>query len=154
MTARRRRAGATRCARDPGAGIAPALPPSSAPSFPHPPPHHHTHTRAHARTAAPLKQVAVAKTYFKGNSKSLAEVEPDGMGKLIFRADTGDILGCHLFGIHSADVGAAPRRLGAGGGQRGALGGSHHRARATARSGGRSTRSPDFPPLPRPPEHP
>eukprot|EP00887_Chlorella_sp_A99_P006172 scaffold3.g6172.t1 len=48
-------------------------------------------------------KVGVAKTYYKGNSKSLAEVEADGMGKLIFRKDTGEILGAHLFGLHSAD---------------------------------------------------
>ena len=30
-------------------------------------------------------RVAVAKTYFKGNSKALAELEGDGMGKLIYR---------------------------------------------------------------------
>lgn len=49
-------------------------------------------------------KVAVAKTYFKGNSKALAELEGDGMGKLIYRKDTGEILGVHLFGLHSADL--------------------------------------------------
>lgn len=49
-------------------------------------------------------KVAVAKTYFKGNSKALAELESDGMGKLIYRKDTGEILGCWLFGLHGADM--------------------------------------------------
>ena len=49
-------------------------------------------------------KVAIAKTYFKGNSKALAELESDGMGKLIYRKDTGEILGVHLFGLHSADM--------------------------------------------------
>jgi dihydrolipoamide dehydrogenase len=49
-------------------------------------------------------KVAVAKTYFKGNSKALAELEGDGMGKLIYRKDTGEILGVHLLGLHAADM--------------------------------------------------
>ena len=49
-------------------------------------------------------KVAVAKTYFKGNSKALAEIEGDGMGKLIYRTDTGEILGVHLMGLHAADL--------------------------------------------------
>lgn len=49
-------------------------------------------------------KVEVAKTYFKGNSKALAEIEGDGLGKLIYRKDTGEILGVHLFGLHSADL--------------------------------------------------
>jgi dihydrolipoamide dehydrogenase len=49
-------------------------------------------------------QVEVAKTYFKGNSKALAEIEGDGMGKLIYRKDTGEILGVHLIGLHAADL--------------------------------------------------
>lgn len=49
-------------------------------------------------------QIAVSKTYFKGNSKALAEIEGDGMGKLIYRKDTGEILGVHLIGLHAADL--------------------------------------------------
>ncbi|KAK2080392.1 hypothetical protein QBZ16_000245 [Prototheca wickerhamii] len=48
--------------------------------------------------------LAVAKTYFKANTKALAEDEADGLGKLIYRRDTGEILGCHLYGLHSADL--------------------------------------------------
>ena len=49
-------------------------------------------------------QVAVAKTQFKANSKALAELESDGLCKLIYRKDTGEILGCWIFGIHSPDM--------------------------------------------------
>lgn len=49
-------------------------------------------------------QVETAKTSFKGNSKALAELEADGICKLIFRKDTGEILGCWIFGIHSPDM--------------------------------------------------
>ena len=49
-------------------------------------------------------QVAVAKTSFKANSKALAEREGDGMAKMIFRADTGAILGVHIIGLHAADL--------------------------------------------------
>jgi dihydrolipoamide dehydrogenase len=49
-------------------------------------------------------KVAVAKTSFKANSKALAEKEPDGMAKMIYRKDTGEILGVHIFGLHAADL--------------------------------------------------
>ena len=66
------------------------------------------HTEEAAREAAEkggyADKVAVAKTYFKGNSKALAELEGDGMGKLIYRKDTGEILGVHLLGLHAADL--------------------------------------------------
>jgi dihydrolipoamide dehydrogenase len=66
------------------------------------------HTEEAARAAAEeggfADKVAVAKTYFKGNSKALAMLEGDGMGKLIYRRDTGEILGVHLFGLHAADL--------------------------------------------------
>ncbi|DBB07596.1 TPA: dihydrolipoamide dehydrogenase precursor [Trebouxia sp. C0006] len=49
-------------------------------------------------------KVAVVKTSFKANSKALAEKESDGMAKMIYRKDTGDILGVHIFGLHAADL--------------------------------------------------
>ncbi len=49
-------------------------------------------------------KLEVVKTAFKANSKALAEIEGDGMGKLIFRKDTGQIIGCHLIGLHAADM--------------------------------------------------
>lgn len=48
--------------------------------------------------------IAVAKTSFKANSKALAEKEGDGMAKIIYRKDTGEILGVHIIGLHAADL--------------------------------------------------
>jgi dihydrolipoamide dehydrogenase len=48
--------------------------------------------------------VAAAKTYFKGNSKALAEKETDGMAKVIYRKDTGELLGVHIIGSHASDL--------------------------------------------------
>ncbi|WP_448525753.1 dihydrolipoyl dehydrogenase [Parathermosynechococcus lividus] len=49
-------------------------------------------------------EVKVVRTYFKGNSKALAEGETDGLAKVIFRADTGELLGAHIFGLHASDL--------------------------------------------------
>ena len=49
-------------------------------------------------------KVATAKTYYKGNSKALAEGETDGMAKIIYNKDTGELLGVHIIGIHAADL--------------------------------------------------
>jgi dihydrolipoamide dehydrogenase len=49
-------------------------------------------------------EVASVKTYFKGNSKALAEGETDGMAKIIYRQDTGELLGVHIIGIHASDL--------------------------------------------------
>eukprot|EP00271_Cylindrocystis_brebissonii_P010387 TRINITY_DN26560_c0_g1_i1.p1 TRINITY_DN26560_c0_g1~~TRINITY_DN26560_c0_g1_i1.p1 ORF type:complete len:575 (+),score=104.56 TRINITY_DN26560_c0_g1_i1:180-1904(+) len=49
-------------------------------------------------------KVSVVKTSFKANSKALAENEGDGMAKLIYREDTGEILGVHIIGLHAADL--------------------------------------------------
>lgn len=49
-------------------------------------------------------EVATAKTYFKGNSKALAEKETDGLAKIIYRQDTGELLGVHIIGIHASDL--------------------------------------------------
>lgn len=48
-------------------------------------------------------KLGVAKTYFKGNSKALAELEGDGMAKMMYRKDSGEIVGVHMIGMHSAD---------------------------------------------------
>lgn len=39
----------------------------------------------------------------QANSKSLAELESDGMAKMMYRKDTGEIVGVHMIGLHSAD---------------------------------------------------
>lgn len=49
-------------------------------------------------------EVRVAKTSFKANTKALAENEGEGLAKLIFRPDNGEILGVHIFGMHAADL--------------------------------------------------
>ncbi len=49
-------------------------------------------------------KIKTAKTYFKGNSKAIAEGETDGLAKIIFREDTGELLGVHIFGIHASDL--------------------------------------------------
>ncbi|AQK92688.1 dihydrolipoyl dehydrogenase 1, chloroplastic isoform X1 [Zea mays] len=49
-------------------------------------------------------EVNVVKTSFKANTKALAENEGDGIAKLIYRPDTGEILGVHILGLHAADL--------------------------------------------------
>ncbi|KAF9619997.1 hypothetical protein IFM89_010613 [Coptis chinensis] len=49
-------------------------------------------------------EVSIAKTSFKANTKALAENEGEGLAKLIYRPDTGEILGVHIFGLHAADL--------------------------------------------------
>jgi dihydrolipoamide dehydrogenase len=48
--------------------------------------------------------VSTVKTYFKGNSKALAEKETEGMAKVVYRQDTGELLGVHIIGIHASDL--------------------------------------------------
>ena len=49
-------------------------------------------------------EVAVTRSYFKGNSKAIAEGEADGIAKVIYRKDTGEVLGVHILGIHASDL--------------------------------------------------
>nr|CAB3460304.1 unnamed protein product [Digitaria exilis] len=49
-------------------------------------------------------EISVVKTSFKANTKALAENEGDGIAKLIYRPDTGEILGVHILGLHAADL--------------------------------------------------
>ncbi|KAF3967949.1 hypothetical protein CMV_008114 [Castanea mollissima] len=49
-------------------------------------------------------EVSIAKTSFKANTKALAENEGEGLAKLIYRPDSGEILGVHIFGLHAADL--------------------------------------------------
>jgi dihydrolipoamide dehydrogenase len=44
------------------------------------------------------------RSYFKANSKALAELESDGLMKLLFRKDNGEVLGAHIYGLHAADL--------------------------------------------------
>ncbi|KVI11008.1 FAD-dependent pyridine nucleotide-disulfide oxidoreductase [Cynara cardunculus var. scolymus] len=49
-------------------------------------------------------EISIAKTSFKANTKALAENEGEGIAKMIYRPDNGEILGVHIFGMHAADL--------------------------------------------------
>ncbi len=49
-------------------------------------------------------EVESVRTYFKANSKAIAEGETDGITKIIYRKDTGELLGVHILGIHASDL--------------------------------------------------
>ncbi|MEC4811948.1 MAG: dihydrolipoyl dehydrogenase [Scytonema sp. PMC 1069.18] len=63
-----------------------------------------TETAAKEKGSAEGFEVGTTKSYFKGNSKALAEGEADGMAKVIYRKDTGEVLGVHIFGLHASDI--------------------------------------------------
>ena len=48
--------------------------------------------------------VKVSKTSFKANSKALAELEGEGIAKVIYNGRTGELLGVHIIGLHAADL--------------------------------------------------
>jgi pyruvate/2-oxoglutarate dehydrogenase complex dihydrolipoamide dehydrogenase (E3) component len=37
-------------------------------------------------------------------TQALAEKEGEGMAKMLYRKDTGEILGVHIIGLHAADL--------------------------------------------------
>ena len=49
-------------------------------------------------------KVGTARTYFKGNSKALADGDADGIAKVVYRQDTGEVLGVHIIGSHASDL--------------------------------------------------
>ncbi len=49
-------------------------------------------------------ELGSVRSYFKANSKALAELESDGLMKLLFRRDNGEVLGAHIYGLHAADL--------------------------------------------------
>ena len=49
-------------------------------------------------------ELGTVRSYFKANSKALAELESDGVMKLLFNKTTGEVLGAHIFGLHAADL--------------------------------------------------
>jgi dihydrolipoamide dehydrogenase len=63
-----------------------------------------TEPAAQAQAEAEGFTIATVRSYFKGNSKALAEGESDGLAKVIYRQDTGEILGAHIIGLHAADL--------------------------------------------------
>ncbi|GFP87915.1 dihydrolipoyl dehydrogenase 1 chloroplastic [Phtheirospermum japonicum] len=63
-----------------------------------------TEPQAREKAAKEGFEVSIAKTSFKANTKALAENEGEGIAKLIYRPDNGEILGVHIFGLHAADL--------------------------------------------------
>jgi dihydrolipoamide dehydrogenase len=63
-----------------------------------------TETQAKEAGTAGGFEIAAVRSYFKGNSKAIAEGEADGMAKVIYRKDTGEVLGTHIIGLHAADL--------------------------------------------------
>ncbi|MEB3212994.1 MAG: dihydrolipoyl dehydrogenase [Leptolyngbyaceae bacterium] len=49
-------------------------------------------------------EIASVRSYFKGNSKAIAEGETEGLAKVIYRKDTGEVLGAHIIGLHASDL--------------------------------------------------
>jgi len=49
-------------------------------------------------------ELGTVRSYFKANSKALAELESDGALKLLFNKSTGEVLGAHIYGLHAADL--------------------------------------------------
>lgn len=49
-------------------------------------------------------KVATTRSYFKGNSKALADADAEGLAKVIYREDTGEVLGVHILGPHASDL--------------------------------------------------
>jgi dihydrolipoamide dehydrogenase len=75
-------------------------------AFTHPEISYVGRTEAQARELAKESgfEIGTAKSYYKGNSKALAEGEADGIAKVIYRKDTGEVLGVHIFGLHASDL--------------------------------------------------
>ena len=48
--------------------------------------------------------LGTVRSYFKANSKALAELESDGLMKLVFNKTSGEVLGAHIYGLHAADL--------------------------------------------------
>lgn len=63
-----------------------------------------TEPQAKERALAEGFPLGVTRSYFRANSKAIAEGETDGLAKIIYRQDTGELLGAHIFGLHAADL--------------------------------------------------
>ncbi|XP_016573538.2 dihydrolipoyl dehydrogenase 2, chloroplastic isoform X1 [Capsicum annuum] len=63
-----------------------------------------TEPQARERAEKEGFEISIAKTSFKANTKALAENEGEGLAKLIYRPDNGEILGVHIIGMHAADL--------------------------------------------------
>lgn len=49
-------------------------------------------------------EVGSVRSYFRANSKALADGDAEGLAKLIYRKDTGEVLGTHIVGPHASDL--------------------------------------------------
>ena len=49
-------------------------------------------------------ELGSVRSYFKANSKALAELESDGLLKLLYNKASGEVLGAHIYGLHAADL--------------------------------------------------
>jgi len=63
-----------------------------------------TEPQAQAQAKEHNFEISTVRSYFKGNSKAIAEAETDGLAKIIYRQDTGELLGVHIMGIHASDL--------------------------------------------------
>ncbi|MBQ3249518.1 MAG: dihydrolipoyl dehydrogenase [Bacteroidales bacterium] len=50
------------------------------------------------------RSVKCLKSFFRANGKAVTMAQTDGFCKLVVDAETGEILGCHLFGPHASDI--------------------------------------------------
>jgi len=48
--------------------------------------------------------VKCLKSFFRANGKAVTMGETDGFCKIVVSAETGNVLGCHLFGPHASDI--------------------------------------------------
>ncbi len=48
--------------------------------------------------------VKCLKSFFRANGKAVTMGETDGFCKLVVHAETGEVLGCHLYGPHASDI--------------------------------------------------
>lgn len=49
-------------------------------------------------------EIRIGQSFFRANGKALALGEPDGLVKLIFDAQTDQLLGAHIMGVQAADL--------------------------------------------------
>jgi len=63
-----------------------------------------TEEQAKALAAAEGFELGKSTGSFRANSKALAELEGTGLAKVLFRKDTGKLLGVHIIGIHASDL--------------------------------------------------
>lgn len=63
-----------------------------------------TEPAAKEKAKAEGYEVTSVRSYFKANSKALAEGETEGLAKVVYRKDTGEVMGAHIIGLHAADL--------------------------------------------------